>query len=255
MRESTSSDEQIDTSDELIDTHCFNVDLISDAPGPSGSRQKAAEEEGRARQLIQDAEASKARMYGTPGNNTVVNVNTGMSEMHDIMEQFLNNMRVHQASLQQHSAQVDENYLVVGAHLDKSLIEKIINNEYVNFARLLPKDRAVVKDEDHRLEIVNKGGFTYFVLVSDRECGSISGFHKWEQAFRIFSQVYTGQFPHKLSKLIQYNHIIFTAAQTYLWDNVYQYDKEFRIHISNYPQHSWAVILQQAWSMYLKDRI
>ena len=33
------------------------------------------------------------------------------------------------------------------------------------------------------------------------------------------------------------------------------YDKEFRMHVSNFPQRSWAVILQQAWSMYLKDRI
>ena len=33
------------------------------------------------------------------------------------------------------------------------------------------------------------------------------------------------------------------------------YDKEFRIHLSNYPQRSWSVILQQAWSMCLQDRI
>ena len=30
---------------------------------------------------------------------------------------------------------------------------------------------------------------------------------------------------------------------------------EFRMHISHYLQRSWAVILQQAWAMYLKDRI
>ena len=33
------------------------------------------------------------------------------------------------------------------------------------------------------------------------------------------------------------------------------YDREFRTHLASYPERSWAIILQQAWSMYLKDRI
>ena len=33
------------------------------------------------------------------------------------------------------------------------------------------------------------------------------------------------------------------------------YDKEFRLHMSRFPQRSWAIILQQAWSMRLKDRV
>lgn len=41
----------------------------------------------------------------------------------------------------------------------------------------------------------------------------------------------------------------------YQWDNVYTYDKEFRIHMSHYPQRNWSIILQQAWSMYLNDKI
>ena len=49
--------------------------------------------------------------------------------------------------------------------------------------------------------------------------------------------------------------MIFTASQSYIWDNVYQYDREFRMHISKYPERSWAIILQQAWTMYLKNKI
>ena len=157
--------------------------------------------------------------------------------------------------MQYHSALVDENYLVIGAHLEKGLIEKIINNEYIDFARLLPKDRATLCDEDHHVEIVNRGGYTYFVPVVDHECSSITSFFKWKQAFRIFSKVYTSRYPNKSAELIQYSHIIFTASQTFIWENVYLYEKELRLHISNYPQHSWSVILQQAWSMYLKDHI
>ena len=36
---------------------------------------------------------------------------------------------------------------------------------------------------------------------------------------------------------------------------MYSYDKEFRMHISKHPERKWSVILQQAWSMKLKDRI
>ena len=105
------------------------------------------------------------------------------------------------------------------------------------------------------MEIVNRGEYTYFVPVADHECSSITSFFKWEQAFRNFSKVYMSRYPNKSAELIQYNHIIFTVSQTFIWENVYLYDKEFRLHISNYPQRSWSVILQQAWSMYLKDRI
>ena len=62
-------------------------------------------------------------------------------------------------------------------------------------------------------------------------------------------------YPHKSSELIQYNHVIHSISLTYVWDNVYGYDKEFRLHLSKHPNRNWAVILQQAWSMKLRDRI
>ena len=71
----------------------------------------------------------------------------------------------------------------------------------------------------------------------------------------MFSNIYTKRYPHKATELIQYNQVIFTVAQSFTWDNVYQYDKEFRLHLANFPQRSWSVILQQAWTMCLKDRI
>ena len=120
---------------------------------------------------------------------------------------------------------VDDQYLVIGANVDPALRQKIFRHEYIDFARLLPKDR-VVKEDDHRMELVNKGGYTYFVPVSDRECtSSISSFSGWEQAFRVFSNVYTKFFPDRATQLIQYNHIIYLASQNFVWENVYWYDK------------------------------
>ena len=49
--------------------------------------------------------------------------------------------------------------------------------------------------------------------------------------------------------------MIHSASTAYIWENVYCYDKEFRQHISRFPTRMWNVILQQAWTMILKDRI
>ena len=53
--------------------------------------------------------------------------------------------------------------------------------------------------------------------------------------------------------MIQYNHTIGTAASSYSWENVYSYDKEFRMHMQQFPSRNWSVTLQQAWTMILKD--
>ena len=101
--------------------------------------------------------------------------------------------------------------------------------------------------------MVIKGGKTYWSPVV--ESTSINSFGKLEQAFRVFSDIFLRHYPAKSTELIQYNHIIHTASLTYVWENVYSYDKDFRLHISRHPTRSWGIILQQVWSMRLKDRI
>ena len=124
----------------------------------------------------------------------------------------------------------------------------------MDFSRLLPRDCSSYSNDEQRMGLISKGGMSYFVPISDRENG-ITNFNRWEQAFQIFMNVYTQEYPGRAGELIQYNHVIFTAANTYSWDNVYTYDKEFRIHMSRFPNRNWSMILQQAWTLYLKDWI
>ena len=191
--------------------------------------------------MICEAEASKARMFTTkvnePSHFLNCNIDKQVTDFHAMPG----------------VSNVDDNYLVIGGHLDGSIKGKILNNEYIDFAHLIPRDQH--HGEDNRMEIINKCGQSFFVPVSDREMTGITSFSNWEQAFRIFSNIYTSSYPERASELIQDNHIIYVPSQTYIWNNVYQYDKEFRTHISHFPQRSWAIILQQAWSIYLKDRI
>ena len=148
-------------------------------------------------------------------------------------------------------AQMDQDYLVIGAHIDEATQDKIGKGLYVNFGKLLPKDRILT--DENKLELVIKDGKTFWTPVS--ETIAINNFQKWEQAFRIFSNIYTRFHPDKAGELIQYNHVIHSISSQYAWENVYAYDKEFRMHIARHPERTWAIILQQAWSMRLRDRI
>ena len=151
----------------------------------------------------------------------------------------------------QHSSIVDECYVSIGAHVDSNLSDKIKRGQHVDFVKLLPQDRLSAVQED-KLELVYKNGQTFFIPARDKDIIGIMNFHRWEQAFHIFSNIYLKEWPDCASELIQY-HIIFTASNMYIWDNVYSYDHQFRLHMGIFPECSWAIILQQAWSMCLKD--
>ena len=187
--------------------------------------------EEKAREMVRKAEISKAKILATPGKNH---------------EQPL------LANLLTPTALVDEGYMVVGAHVDEATILKIEKGEYVDFAKLIPKDK-VLAEEETRLELVIRDGHTYWAPVTTST--NINSFAKWEQAFRVFANIFSKANPTRSSELIEYNHIIHTIALAYTWDNVYTYDKEFRLHMSRNPHRSWSIILQQAWSMRLRDRL
>ena len=251
QKRNSSSSKEADTSDELLQIQFDNMQVIHDlatisdgrtgrhecdmewrsiVAGPSGiqvqSRPRELTPEEKATQKIKDAEAAKAMMFLIKGKR--------------------NSQSFCQTAL------IDKSYMVVRGHLDSSMLAKIRDGEYVDFAKLIPKDR-VLAEEDKHLQMIMKNGRAYYVPVNDGT--NISNFHKWEQAFRVYSNVYTKFHPDRSSELIEYNHVIHTISQTYIWDNVYMYDKDFRIHLSHNPQRNWSVILQQAWSLRLKDKI
>ena len=153
-----------------------------------------------------------------------------------------------------HSMFVDEDYSMMGGHVDSHMKAKIINSEYVDFAKLLPHDRLYDCDEI-RMELVNRNGLSYWVPAERDSGNTISSFSKWEQAFKVYSKIYAEAYPNRATELIQYNYTISSAATSFTWENVYAYDRDFRLHISRHPERSWSVLLQQAWSMRLRDRV
>ena len=276
-RISSSSDEPVDTSDEFMDVDVpFKEDdfiaecaVANEHRGHGGfpwqSRSRNHEQNGRrsrsgrsptsrwldkGEEMVWQAEAARAKIFAVPGKE----LNLHQDGM---IGRFINesNLKMQQ---QQNSVICDENYMMMGTHLDSQTQSKIVNHEYVDFAKLIPKDR-IAKEDDHRLEIANRGGSTFFIPVSDRDTTRIHNFSRWEQAFRVFSNVYTKAYPARATELIQYNHLIYTASLSFIWDNVYLYDREFHMHLSNFPQRSWSVICNKhgrlVWKIELEEEI
>ena len=180
--------------------------------------------------MLLNAERHKTRAYEIAGRKLIKNID---------------NSRV-QAVL------IDEEYLAIGSHLDASIKLQIEAGGYVDLSRLLPKDK-VNTEEDHRLEMINKGGLTYWVPLSEKELSPINSYIKWEQAFRVYTNIFAKANPDRVTELLQYNHVIEMASASYPWENVYKYDREFRIHMGEHPERNWSVILQQAWALYIKS--
>ena len=98
---SSSSEEQVDTSDEFanIEEMDINDRFIADCAREAEIRKR----DNKAAEMIKLAEASKARLIATPGNHLC-----------DFNPQY-------DLTVMQHSSLVDEKYIIIGAHVDVSL--------------------------------------------------------------------------------------------------------------------------------------
>ena len=129
-----SSEDQIDTSDECMDVDIHDKFIADCAAEAERSRNRQmnsqcvdqgetshARKPDRGEEAIHEAEASKARMFGMPGNeNLVFKMPTfGFEGNQDC------NL------VQQYSTVVDENYLVIWGHLDGAIQNKIITNMFI----------------------------------------------------------------------------------------------------------------------------
>ena len=230
---SSSSDELMDTSDETA-----NIEIsgdITDVNFITGGKTKPDGIEvvppaTQADVTIREAEKSKARLFEVSGKELCNFDSMSVSQM-------------------------DQDYQMIDSHIDEVTKQKIQNLEYVDFSKLTSRNRFLKDSDDQRMEIVNRNGYTFLAPLSERDSIQINSYNKWKEAFRVFSNILTTKYPDKSTELLQYNHTIHTASTSYVWENVYTYDREFRHHIQRHPSRSWAIILQQAWAMILKDRL
>ena len=248
-RNSSSSEEDVDSSSEFVELNQVlnsiaanqtSEKVVATQPQPGtlrGVQNKELDDtDVRAEKAIRQVEIAKGRIFANSGKRY-----DGDSLFQiDVAREMI------------HSVLVDEEYSVVGNHLDESTISEIKRGDYVDFGKLLPRD-CIAIEEDHRLQPIYKDGQVYW--QPPMETGNISSYTKWEQAFKVYAKIYTKYHPQRALELIQYSHDIHSAFLTFIWENVYLYDKEFRLHLAKHPMRRWGVILQHAWNLKMKDRL
>ena len=85
-------------------------------------------------QLIRNSERNKIRMYEVPGE---------FQHFDNRKNTILNS--------------VDDDYSMVAAHVNLNTERKIAQGDYIDFAKLIPKDR-ISAESDHPMELVSRGG-------------------------------------------------------------------------------------------------
>ena len=151
----------------------------------------------------------------------------------------------------------DDDFFHVTCHVDPAMKDKFAKGEFVDLERLLPKTRYQVMTGgvDNDIEVIRKNGSTYILPEGGQRDNKITNVRRWEQAFRVYSAIYSQANPDRAAEIWQYVHVINTAALSYAWENVAFYDVTFRQLMEKKPQRSWAKIYTQMWNLALTDKI
>lgn len=147
----------------------------------------------------------------------------------------------------------DAQHRSLGSHLDRATITKIVRGEFVEFHRLIPK-KKFKKFRDRGKNswfLTTNGGPPQF--VEEEDDNYISSYAKWEEAFDIFASIYLRGHPQSADELYDYKHVIRGAAADYIWENVFDYDVEFRLHMEKHPTRGWSAKLTDEWTRHMKN--
>ena len=99
----------------------------------------------------------------------------------------------------------DDDFFHVSCHVDQSMKNKIEAGEYVELEKLLPKEHSarlgcsMSKDSEY-MQLVNRDGQTYFAPARSLN-ERINGIKKWDQAFCIYTAIYSEANPSHASEI------------------------------------------------------
>ena len=203
--------------------------------GHSSDRRSRSRSRGRSRgrsvadNIVLQAEHFKATIDPPTGRET-----GHMAGAND-MDSLSNNIKELLTILKNNSnvtePDTDDDFFHITCHVEPTLRSKIAHGEFVDLEKLLPKNRAQMMagaTPDGDIEVVKKNGATYILPEASSKDMKITNVRKWEQAFRVYSAIYSEANPDRAAEIWQYVHVINTAAMSYAWENVAFYDVTFR---------------------------
>ena len=241
-----------DQSESIADQEMSEEEKLEPVPSTSKKQDQLKEAREKVNKLIVEAEQFKAMIEDPKGKYANLLNITALPDEEKLMKEMKEPNRGQFRKLSEEDTELkDDEFFHITCHMDPTLRSKIEKGEFVELEKLLPKNRN--KNNEGKLEWVHKEGMTYLAPV-ERD-NRISGVRRWEQAFRVYAAIYSKAHPERSAEIWQYIHVINTAASTYIWDNVANYDYTFRQLMSNNPQRSWCRTYNQYWNLSMKDHI
>ena len=141
--------------------------------------------------------------------------------------------------------EIDYVHCQIGSHIKRSLRRKIERGKYVNLAKLLKKPRF--DDDDDNCQLVNHDGRAIFIPANEHQRRTILNVEKWEEAFRIYTAIYSKANQERAIEILQHIENIKGAAAKNTWASVYEYDKIFRDVMGTFPGRNWGIITMNVW--------
>ena len=129
----------------------------------------------------------------------------------------------------------DDQFYQLASHIDRKTKKLIKRRKYVDLAKLLKQSKRTGHKKENELEFISKYGKSYFLPNGEKDTVKINCFHRWEQVFRIYAGIFAQANPNRALELFQHVNNINEAAASFIWDNVYEYDIQFRELMSKYP--------------------
>ena len=150
----------------------------------------------------------------------------------------------------------DDDFFHLTCHVEPNLVSKIERGEFVELEKLLPRTRSSSNNGsgEAKTELIFREGRPVIVPHVDKS-RCITGIRRWEQAFRVYAAIYSQANPQRSAEIWQYVFVINTAAASYLWSNVAEYDFAFRQMMSMNPRRSWSKTYNQMWNLCLTDHL
>ena len=134
--------------------------------------------------------------------------------------------------------------------LDKSLTDKILRGEYIDFTMLLPDSltRPQTPNIQLRLDDSVPGSSAPLTMVRKRK-PVIDTFHKWLDAYTAYMLVIVESYPRRSLELLKYQQIISRAATKFKGLAFLSYDEQFRRRAAYDLTLNWDQVDLELWTV------
>ncbi|XP_078330016.1 uncharacterized protein LOC144617448 isoform X1 [Crassostrea virginica] len=132
----------------------------------------------------------------------------------------------------------------IACQIDLKLKNKIWQNKYIDFVKLLPKE-DFTSEKSVRLQ---SAGNSEYKFVAAKPKKSIKSVEQWTTAFLKFLAVYSEKFPKQIPAVIKHGEIVRELANRCNGSSWLTYDKQVRkdIEVRSIP---WGQLLYEYWVM------